>query len=57
MPDNSQLIAKRFSIEEIREQIGADSLAYLRLDDLSKTTGDLPLCAACFDGTYPTETE
>ncbi len=55
VPDNSQLIAKRCSIEEIREQIGADSLSYLRIADLKEMTGNLPLCAACFDGRYPTE--
>lgn len=56
VPDSTQLIAKRFSIEEIRKKIGADSLAYLRIEDLKKTTPDLPVCSACFDGKYPTET-
>ena len=56
VPDSTQLIAKQFSIEEIRKQIGADSLAYLRNEDLKKTTPDLPVCSACFDGKYPTET-
>ncbi len=57
VPDNSQLIADKYSIEEIRQQIGADSLAYMRLEDLSAMTGELGLCRACFDGVYPTPVE
>ena len=53
--DTSQLIADHFSVEEIRRRIGADSLGYMRLEDLPRMTGDLPLCSACFDGNYPTE--
>lgn len=55
VPDNSQLIANKMSIDEICKQIGADSLGYMRLEDLSKMTGDLPLCRSCFDGNYPTK--
>ena len=53
VPDNSQLIANRFSVEEIRERIGADSLGYMRLEDLDEMAGNLPLCKACFNGDYP----
>ena len=53
VPDNSQRIANNYSIEEIRQRIGADSLAYMRLEDLSAMTGELKLCKACFDGNYP----
>ncbi|MCR4595900.1 MAG: amidophosphoribosyltransferase [Lachnospiraceae bacterium] len=55
VPDNSQLIANHHSVEEIRQQTGADSLAYMRLEDLRSMTGDLGLCRACFDGDYPTQ--
>ena len=55
VPDDSQLLANRFSVEGIREKIGADSLGYMRLEDLSRAVGGLPLCTACFDGNYPTE--
>ncbi|MCR5511467.1 MAG: amidophosphoribosyltransferase [Lachnospiraceae bacterium] len=54
VPDNSQLIANRYSIEEIRNRIGADSLAYMRLEDLSTMVEGAPICKACFDGIYPT---
>ena len=53
VPDNSQLIANRFSKDEICRRIGADSLEYLCADDLEVMTGGLPLCRACFDGNYP----
>ena len=54
VPDNSQLIANRFSVDEIRERIGADSLGYMKVEDITQMTGDLPLCSACFTGVYPT---
>ena len=52
------LIACNHSLEEIRDMIGADSLGYLRLEDVTKLgargncTG---YCTACFDGNYPTD--
>lgn len=55
VPDTSQLIANRMSVDEICGMIGADSLGYLRLQDISRMTGELPLCRACFDGLYPTD--
>ncbi|MDO4490976.1 MAG: amidophosphoribosyltransferase [Lachnospiraceae bacterium] len=55
VPDNSQLIAQKMTEEEICQMIGADSLGYMRLEDLAGTVNDLPLCKACFDGIYPTE--
>jgi len=53
VPDNSQLIANEYSVDEICERIGANSLGYMQLEDLGQMTGDLPLCKACFDGCYP----
>ena len=53
VPDNSELIANEYSVEEIKERIGADSLEYMQLEDFHKMTGDLPLCKACFDNHYP----
>lgn len=51
----SELIANNASVDEIRESIGADSLGYVSLDELTEAT-KLPadeLCRACFDGVYP----
>lgn len=53
VPSSRQLIASEHSTEEICRSIGADSLGYLRLEDLRTMTGGLPLCAACFDRQYP----
>ncbi len=53
VPDNSQLIANEYSVEEIKKQIGADSLGYMDISDLPLMTGDLPICRACFDANYP----
>lgn len=50
-----QLIGATHSIEEIREHIGADSLAYLSQDAMVDATGadKHDFCLACFDGEYP----
>ena len=53
VPSSGQLIASHHSTEEIRENIGADSLAYLKIEDFKIMVGDLPLCKACFDNDYP----
>jgi len=39
-PSKSQLIAANKSIEEIREYIGADSLAYLSLEGMKQACGE-----------------
>ncbi|HVE98746.1 MAG TPA: amidophosphoribosyltransferase [Mycobacteriales bacterium] len=51
----AELIAHGLDVEQIRESIGADSLAYVSLDGLiAATTIAKPnLCRACFDGEYP----
>jgi amidophosphoribosyltransferase len=56
-PSKRELIAANKSIEEIREFIGADSLAYLSLEGLKKACGDgekTTYCSACYTGSYPT---
>ncbi len=53
IPSNRQLLAASHSTEEIRQLIGADSLGYMRVEDLPSTVDGLPLCTACFDGRYP----
>ncbi|MBR1524735.1 MAG: amidophosphoribosyltransferase, partial [Lachnospiraceae bacterium] len=47
------LIACHYTVEEICNIIGAESLAYLPLDKLDRITGGSDHCAACFDGIYP----
>ena len=49
------LIAHNHTVDEIRAEVGADSLGYLSLDGLVKAIA-LPeqgLCNACFHGRYP----
>lgn len=53
VPSNRQLIASSHSTEEIRKLIGADSLGYMRIEDLFAMTEGLKLCKACFDSRYP----
>ena len=51
----AELIANGISVDEICRSIGADSLAYVELDQLVEAT-NVPkdnLCRACFDGIYP----
>ena len=48
------LIACRFSVPQIAEQIGADSLGYLPVGRLSELVGCDGYCDACFSGNYPT---
>lgn len=50
-----KLIACRLTLEEIRQEIGADSLAYLAVEDLRTIIKDnsLDFCDACFTGNYP----
>lgn len=55
VPSNDQLIASSHNTEEIRCLIGADSLGYMKIEDLPSTVNGLPLCCACFDGNYPME--
>lgn len=51
----TDLIASNCEVEEIREEIGADSLHYLSLDALIKATGcgADKFCSACLSGKYP----
>ncbi len=52
------LIANNHTIEEITRIVGADTLGYLRLEDVTKLGEGgccKGYCTACFDGKYPTE--
>jgi amidophosphoribosyltransferase len=53
----AELIANGLATDEICSSIGADSLAYIELDQLVEATGVVKpdLCRACFDGVYPVE--
>ena len=53
-PERRELIASKKNVEEIRELIGADTLAFLSLEGLNLSAGGGDaFCRACFDGVYP----
>lgn len=49
------LIACKYTISEISDFIGADSLGYLPFESLSDLTENCDFCDACFGGEYPTK--
>ena len=59
-PERDALLAAKHDVEEMRQLIGADSLAFISIDGLYRATG-LPgrdpaaprYCDACFSGDYP----
>ncbi len=53
-PTRGELIAARHSVEEIRQFIEADSLAYLSLEGMLAAVGGPPdsYCTACWTGDY-----
>ena len=55
--DRESLIANKMSIEEIRREIGADTLGYLSIESLRKTAGgaDIELCDGCFTKQFSAE--
>lgn len=52
-----QLVASYYSLEEISEMIGADSIGFLSLQGLVKTLKGIKcgVCTGCFNGEYPLE--
>ena len=55
--DSESLIANRMSIEEIRREIGADTLGYLSVESLHKTVegANIELCDGCFTKQFSAE--
>jgi len=58
-PSKRELIAANQSVEEIRQFIDCDTLAYLSLDKLQLAVHDIGaeshFCYACYTGDYPTD--
>jgi len=54
-PSNTELIASKKTVEEIREYLDLDTLYYLSLEGMVRATGvsSDSFCTACFDGKYP----
>lgn len=56
--DEDGLIARHKTVEEIRQQIGVDSLEYLSLENLRKIAENSNMksfCEGCFTNEYPIE--
>ena len=60
-PETSKLLASRLTIEEMRDYIQVDSLAFLSIDGLYRAVSEPgrnnscpQYCDACFTGEYPT---
>jgi amidophosphoribosyltransferase len=49
-----ELIAASHSVSELKDYIGADSLAFLSIEGLYQATQKRKLCLSCFTGKYPT---
>ena len=52
-PSKNELISSTHELEEIRKEIGADSLAFISLQGMIKAFGDDTFCKGCFNGKYP----
>ncbi|OTF13862.1 amidophosphoribosyltransferase [Halorubrum sp. SD612] len=59
MATREELIAADASTEEIREEVGADSLSYLSIDAVAEALGEsrADLCLGCVTGEYPFDVE
>jgi amidophosphoribosyltransferase len=57
MPTSEEMIASGRTIEDVAEELAADSLAYLSLEGVYKAVGSRREvhCDACFTGDYPLE--
>ena len=56
-PTREELTAANHSVEEIRQQLGVDTLGYLSLEGMLNAcspNGSIGFCHACFSGNYPT---
>ncbi|WP_248612031.1 amidophosphoribosyltransferase [Methanobacterium alcaliphilum] len=56
MATKKELIAANKSVEQIKNDLGVDSLGYLSIDSLKKCIGidEDKLCMGCLNGKYPT---
>ena len=55
MSTSEEMIAHGRTIDEIADELGADSLAYLSMEGVYEAIGGAPEdhCDACFTGRYP----
>jgi len=58
-PEQSELLANRFNVDEMAKHIGVDSLAFISIDGMYRAVGEeggrqeeRNYCDACFTGDY-----
>jgi len=58
IPSGKELMAVKYSIDEMCKKIGANSLGFLNIEDLQKIGLNKKMghCNACFSGKYPDDT-
>lgn len=49
-----ELISAKNSVDQVRQIIGADSLAFLSVEGVLKASERTQMCVSCFTGKYPT---
>jgi amidophosphoribosyltransferase len=60
-PERAKLLAAQMSVEQMRDYINADSLAFVSIEGLYRALGEErdnehpQRCDACFTGEYPTK--
>jgi amidophosphoribosyltransferase len=60
MGHDGDLMSARLGVDEIRDHVGADSLAFLSVEGMMRAVGrddgsETGYCNACFTGRYPLE--
>lgn len=55
IPDCSQLASCKYNVEELAKNIGADSLGFLSIEEVTKIAKNsrVNFCTGCFSGKYP----
>ena len=55
IPSRDQLACNKWSEEELRKKIGADSLGFLKLETVKQIAPNskVDFCTGCFSGIYP----
>jgi amidophosphoribosyltransferase len=54
-PSHEELLATNHTVDDMARILGADSLAYISIENLKEAIGaDAGFCDACFTGDYPT---
>jgi len=56
-PDVKDFIATSRPVEEIRQELNADSLGFLSIEGLLNSLGGAGYCIGCFNGEYPIDIE